>query len=63
MTGAHSRALWRVPDASLPQRIDSYLAWKAKLGLLSWLEACPGFAHLRHLGVLEGNSTLLGETV
>lgn len=60
MTGAHSRELWRVPDASLPQRIDSYLTWKAKLRFLSWLEACPAFAHL---GMPEGNPTPLGETV
>lgn len=63
VTGAHSRELWRVPGASLPQIIDSYLAWKAKLGFLSWLEACPGFAHLRHLALPEGNPTPLGEMV
>lgn len=47
VTGAHGRELWKVPGVSLPQRIDSYLTWKAKLRFMSWLEACPGFAHLR----------------
>lgn len=57
------QGIWRVPDVSLPWRIDSYLAREARLGLLNWLEVGPRFAHLRQVGLLEGNFTPLVETV